>query len=717
MRRLVLGLGTAAVLAFLPGLQVILKPTQQAPSRQMRLQGCTETGPCLDLPQTRPAYRLNASTGMVEICITGTNLGEGGHFLVNGQQVEATQWPTEFAFACLNVDATLGSGTIAAVRNDGARSNQVLFAAAAVIDRWEIPDDVRPGTSLFVHGKNLQHSPVLAPHLQEVRRDDDRIEFIFMRPGMFEVSVEDVADSTRQITVRPEVKRPCAAGPNTLCSLLVSHVGDSAQVVIAGLDAPVIRAEGAHLEVRWPEGLAAGSHPATVTVDGASTQTTVKKLKVDRETMLDFSPAADFISRSAYRPPTFNNHVVQTYFTHLQGSEGAQYGFNVLGRIPVDDAARAETSEGQFGFEQYLNLGDALNTSLGPLAFVQDQRLFLLGKSPVSDTLNITTFDATVGEAWSPTSSSGGTLLTQSRVAAARYFADTLVWLEGRRYSEQPQRVTVHGATLAPEDAQALENLFNDTSAGWLNDEAAFVTTCAAPDAPAGIARLELTHDDTVSLTNLSKIYPAEDPNLHILACHGTADGLYWVERREGNERLMFLANREAQPTELATFPADTPGVGARYERPRNFATDPLRWDPGLMVMQVADSGDAYFVYGLRDPSAPSIVLVKWSQAANTFAVGEPIPVDMNAVPGELCVGPWNDQQACGEIGQFGCGPFACDQQTRLPVSRPYIQPWEAELLALGEDVHVFLTVARTEQPSYSSLYRYELQYLKLARP
>ncbi|MEZ4458956.1 MAG: hypothetical protein R3E66_04370 [bacterium] len=408
---------------------------------------------------------------------------------------------------------------------------------------------------------------------------------------------------------------------------------------------------------------------------------------------------------------------MQTYFTHLQGSDVAQYGFNVLGRIPLDGAARREAAEGEFGFEQYLNLGDALNTSLGPWTFVQDQRLHVLGKSAVSDALSITTFDANSGDVWNPASSLGEALLPQSRIAAARYFADTLVWLEGRRFSEQPQRVTVHGATLSPEDAQALESLFFDTSAGWLNDEAAFVTTCAAPDAPAGIARLELTQQDTVTLANLLKIYPADDPQLHILACHGTDDGLYWVERREGTERLMFLGNRDAQPSALATFPTDTPGVGLRYDRPRNLATDPQRWDPGLMVMHVADSQDAYFIYGLRDAPTPSIVLVEWSRGSNTFAVSEPIPVAMNAVPGELCVGPWNDQQACGEIGQFGCGPLACDQQTRLPVSRPYVQPWEAEMLAVGEDVHVFLTVARTEQPAYASLYRYELQYLKLPRP
>lgn len=176
-------------------------------------------------------------------------------------------------------------------------------------------------------------------------------------------------------------------------------------------------------------------------------------------------------------------------------------------------------------------------------------------------------------------------------------------------------------------------------------------------------------------------------------------------------------SNRGPEPETLATLPSDALGVGARHERPRAAAGDPLRWDPGLLVMQVDESGDAYFVFGLREVARPGLLLSKWTRATGTFEQGELIETRMNAVRGELCVSPWNYREVCGEIGLHGCNPFGCDQGSALPVARPGIEPREADMLVSGEHVHVVVTVARTERPLAQPFNRFELQYLKLPRP
>lgn len=713
-RQVVIG-GLVLGLAVLPGFLLGVHSTSDFREVRMDLFGCTETGPCLDLPRDGKAFRLGKATGPVELCLPGSRLGAGGSFIVNGEPVAATQWPEEFSFGCLEVDAGLGSGFIAAVRADGARSNLVPFIAAAVVERWEVPDEVHPGTSMFVVGRNLGLSSVLGDHVQEVRHDDDRIEFVVVRPGTWEVSVSGVEGATRTVTVLPRVERSCSAGPHTRCSLLVSHVGDPATlgVEVDGKAATITRSEGAHLELEWPEGLGPGLHEATVSVNGATARTTVEKLELDRETLLDFSPASGFIGRRASRPPIFDGHVVQTWFTHLTGSNGPQYEFDVLGRVPIDGRPRAQTSEGQFGYEPYLDLGDALNTSLGPHVLNDGDSLVLLGRSRLGDTLSISRIEVDNGE-WVRTTTTGGPLLTSSRVAAARYFDGTLVWLEGRVYNGAPRGITVHGATVSAETAMALMELYADTTVGWLNEEAAFVTTCGAPDLGAGLGRMAVSPGpEGVELGELFEVYAGEEPERHLLACHGDEAGLYWVERVAGADRLMFLANGGEAPELLAILPAEGPGVGVRYERPRQTANDPLRWDPALMAMAVADTGDVFFVHGLRD-ERPGLALLRWRRQTDSFEQGPRLEVTMNAVRGELCIGPWTDREACGEIGQFGCNPFACDQGTALPVAGPEIQPWEADLQLTGQHLHLFATIARTRASSAQPFNRFELQYLKL---
>lgn len=718
MKRVILGLAAVLGLASLPGVLVIVESLNET-GVEKNLRGCVADGPCLDPPQNSPVFRLSRNT--TELCLTGTNLGEGGSFLLNGKPVEATQWPADFPFACLRVDPSEGSGMIALVRNDGARSNYVPFSAPPEIREWEIPSEIYPGTPLYVHGVNLRQSALVSQAAQEVQRDDDRIEFYMHTPGIHQVWLDGLEENGQEIRVTPRIERTCEAGPNTRCTLIVSPMGRDplVSVLVAGQEAQVFEAAGSKIEFEWPDGLETGEHGVVVDVNGMSANASVHKLEFDRDTLLDFSPSAGFIGPRASPPPLYDGHLAQTYFTHLTGSEGPQYGFNVLGRVPLDHDLRRVTSEGEFGYEQYLNLGDELNTSQAPFTFAHDGRLFLLGKSATQNILNIVEYSAGTDSAWSRSTTSHGDFFSFSRIAAARFFGQTMVRIQGQTYSESARNAAFHNATIDAQDALRLEELFLDTSVGWMNADAAFITTCGAPFAPAGLMRLDISEQNgEVQISSPFTVLDGQTPDVHLLACSGTEEGLYWVERRGGSDWLVYLENQASEPETLAELPALAPGVGDRFDLPREFESNPERWLPGLLNMRVLDSGDVLFLHGIRDSEAPGVALMTWSPSTG-FSEVEIHPVSMNAVAGEVCQGPWptNDRETCGELGQFGCNPMACDQRNAVPISNENFQPWEADFWSDGSRVHVFLTVARTGQLDFAPFNRYELQHLKFSLP
>lgn len=667
-----------------------------------------------------------------EICVDGSGFGAEGRLVVGGVDADISSWTPQQI--CGTVDPhDVETGRLYVIDEAGRRSNSLGVLPPSQIHEWVIPETVYPSTILSIEGEHLTGIyPSGAPMLH-LRQDDTLTEFTIPRPGDYALFFGGEAGP--EITVHPKVLRSCSVGPKTRCRMLINRIGTSADiesVTVNGLDAEVHVATGAHLEFAWPHGLAPGIHLLRVELTSGVVETEVVMREFDSDTIVGFSPDAGFTYGRAHRPPLFDGHLVHPILRYFQGIGGApEFDDYYLARQPLDDAERAVTQEGTDGYGLQLGLDGAIDTSLGPYFLVHDGELHMLGPSRSGSgarELSILSFavDAQSGQ-WILDQSQSGLqpMNRDDRIAAARFYGDDLAYVVGATEDDDdPQSVSFTGFEIAPSTETALADAnFKDTSVGWLSDDSVIISTCGSNAAPAGVLRAPLTNFDAESQTPPTVGEPqflvdGTDDERHILACHGADDGFYWVERVQNEDRLYFVGST-AQPVHLATLPPEIAGVGARFETTSDDPSASPAWISGLLSMQATDSGDVYFLMADHQAHLATVQLLRWRADSDEFVAGGPTAVTMNSLPGEACVGPWDDRQICPEVGQFGCNLMACDQGFAIPVSMPTMQPIGAEIHVREEDqlAHLFLEVQRQTMPQHSGFHRVELQHHLVRTP
>ncbi|TXD39001.1 hypothetical protein FRC98_00950 [Lujinxingia vulgaris] len=731
MRRPNLVTGVMAFLgaAMLPGLWMLERAADEnAPVYRPELVGCASLGPCLDPTQGAQGV-IRLSESQTQVCVSGANLGSGGQVMIDHRAYAADSWSAQQVCVSPGADG-LSGGRIWVEREDGLRSNSLGIFGAAQVAGWEVPEEVYPGTLLYVQGEQLEGVGVVGQGATIVRADDDRVAFTYLRPGIYQAQVGTEPGPT--IEVLPKLERSCQVGPNTHCSLVINRVESSAQVLsvqVGGLEAEVVRAGEFELSFAWPEGLEPGEHVAIVEMTHGRVEAPVELLAYDAATLVDFSPAGGFIQRRAERLPIFDGYLVAPMFSHFQQSDGPpvfdSYG---LARMPLEPAAQQAAfpeglREGRTPERARYLFDRLVDTTRNPWLSVDDGVLRVMNKSGEADGLQVVTLGP--GEtpgAWQRTvgGAGGGAFYTFFRVAGARWFGASPVVAVGRPFADVPVDLDLRGVEVAEDAQAALDALtYRDTSVGWVSEEAVFASTCGEAGAPAGVMRLSLVADEvegTLVASAPLAVRDGLDETRAILGCHGREEGFYWVERHDGVDALFFLGHDAAEAELVVELPADIPGVGDRYDVPRAAPSDPQRWRSGLANFEVLNGGDVVFLMSPTDAPA-ELVVARWDAAAESWEVGEAQEVVMRDGLGDRCVGPVETLSCMREIGLYGCGPMACDVGLRLPGVQEGVWVRGANFRVIDNAVHVMLEAEHLSRPNHDVWNRHELQYRRMELP
>src|SRR5690606_6339315 len=236
-----------------------------------------------------------------------------------------------------------------------------------------------------------------------------------------------------------------------------------------------------------------------------------------------------------------------------------------------------------------------------------------------------------------------GTAFGAEHVVAAKLFDDDLFVVIGNdgRSSGIPTRFAVQNAA-SPSDPPtrtvevdpafapfADDGIYLDTQASWLSEPHAFFTPCAAQHRPAGITVAPLTAGPSaITVGPPLELRDDADPSRFILACHGTSDGLYWVERDATGDHLYFSGG--SAPSLVLTLPESLPGVGDRLDLPRLAPSDPQRFLSGILGLEALPDGRFLLLMAPRGEAAPRVALYALD-GAEVDHLGD-VPVKMRAV-------------------------------------------------------------------------------------
>lgn len=689
--------------------------------------GCAESGPCLYPPAPLGHVTGEPSGGAATVCVAGVRLGSAGVVLLEGEEVEPSSYRDDEVCFALAGDA-LRNGRFAVVRSDGIRSNDLPLAVPPSVSAWDVPSPLRPGDSIFAYGENLRYAQVGTSGAVTVRSDDDRVELFFTRSGSFSLELGGVAGP--EVEVEPVLERSCSAGPRTTCSLVVNHVGSAARVAAAtvgGLAATVRTAEGTYLELEWPEGLEPGVHALEVEfTDGPPLTGEVELTPTDSTTLVELSPFVGQMSRRAAPLFEIAGSIPLPYYYHFRGTGIVMYGGSGVALVPDAPTSGAPTREGTEGFPR-SNFGTDLNATRHTTLVGDGNRLVVLGSVSVDSTFNLRGYVLHLDEdgveiGGTREAISLGTSFGAEHVVAARLFGDDLLVAIGNdgRSSGIEARFAIRNLSGVPTSrtvavdpafsAVADDGIHLDTRGSWLSETHAFFTTCASRHRPAGITVAPLT----VGASEITVGPPTElrddaDDSRHLLACHGTSDGLYWVERDATGDHLYFSDG--SAPSLVFTLPESLPGVGDRLDLERLAPSDPQRFLSGILGLEALPGGRFLFLMAPRNESSPRVALYELD-GAEVAHLGD-VPVKMRAVLGDQCVSPYTDNVRCPGVGLYGCNLFACDVGVPLPTAYDSVVVHEGELLtsASGDRVHVVIETHHPDRPLHATFDRAELQH------
>lgn len=690
------------------------------------LLGCDPSGPCL-LPPPPLGYVAAGGEG-APICVEGRRLGATGTVTLEGEAIEPTSYAdTQVCFSLAG--EALRNGRFAVVRADGVRSNDLPLAAPHTVEAWDIPSPVRPGDPVYVHGRNLRYAAATTSGVTTVQADDDRLELFFTRSGSFSLTLSGgIAGPV--VEVEPVLERSCSAGPETTCSLVVNYVGDASRVAAAtvgGLAATVRTAEGVYLELEWPEGLAPGVHDLEVEfTDGPPLLGEVELTRADSTTLVELSPFVGQMKRRA--APLFEvaGSIPLSYYYHFEGTDVVMYGGSGVVLVPDAPQSGVPTREGTEGFPR-SNLGTDLNATRHTTLVGDGDRIVVLGSVAVDSTFRLRGYVLHLDEdgveiGGAREAISLGAAFGAEHVVAARFFDDDLLIAIGNdgRSSGIEARFAVRNLSGAPTSrtvvvdpafaSAAEDGIHPDTRGSWLSETHAFFTTCASQYRPAGITAAPLdVGPSEITVGPPLELRDDADDSRFILACHGTSEGLYWVERDASGDHLYF--SNGSAPSLVLTLPESLPGVGDRLDLPKQAPSDPQRFLSGILGLEALPGGGFHFLMAPRGEASPRVALYSYD-GAEFDHLGD-VPVKMRAVLGDQCVSPYTDNVRCPGVGLYGCNLFACDVGVPLPTAYDSVVVHEGELLtsASGDRVHVVIETHHPDRPLHATFDRAELQH------
>lgn len=700
------------------------------------LIGCAAPAPCIHPPP--PNGILTVSSPGEVVCVMGARMGSSpGAVLLEGETLQIRSWSETSACFTLSADA-LASGRVTLAHADGTRSNTLALSAPAVVLSWDVPDPLRPGDSIVVHGRNLEYTRPTTAHAITARADEDRLEFFLSRSGEFPLTLTGglVGPTVR---VEPELVRTCSAGPRTTCSLLVNHVGHATRIVSARIGAAaanVKSASGAYLELEWPEGLSPGKHPLLVTfVDGPDLVGEVELLPTDATTVVELSPFVGLLHPGPSRLSEVRGALPVPFLHHITGAGTVMYGHSGVALLETDPSHRPVAREGIEAVLVGRTASFEMYASRNPIVVADGNRFVLVSQAGLDDSDVIRAFEVHLDPSGAEIRPSRrefqlSAAYSVERIVAAGLVDDSLIVAIGHGSAGQKLRFVARDReslaastkTLSLDPALvafATNGIYADFAGSWFSDTHLFLSTCAATHVPAGLAIVPLSLSaEEIAFGAPIELIDGTDEARNILACQGTKDGFYWIERDSEGDHLYFT-NGSGAPSRVLSLPASIPGVGDRHDLPRAFPSDPQRWLAGILAFEVLDDGEVLLLMAPRGSSAPSVsVYAVQTATAAVDHLGD-VPVKMRSVRGDLCVSPFTDNSLCNGVGLYGCNPLACDMNVPLLEAHPSILVHRGRVLrsADGARVHVLLENEHRGRPMHATHQRVELQHHYLKRP
>jgi hypothetical protein len=654
-------------------------------------RGCLAGGPCLE------PLAPGAS------CATGRGLGAAGRLVLGGREVPTTRWSDgEVCFA----PEALGpqSGLLRAVRADGAESGPIRWRAPRALGAWTIPSVVTPETVVRVAGTNLQAGAGITVSGALLRAaGDDELELLVPESAQVTVSIDGEVAGGQYVAVRPVIAQTCAAGPGEACELVVLGLGPiRGEVRIADQVAELVRWAPPLVSVRWPPGLAPGTHAVEVEgLDGGPAQGTVT---LQAEGVTALIEGANLTRTLEYRharpvltpfgPLLGANEVTRTVQAALLVGVSAEGGGWARRRVGLDIPAAntlqvvrfdaqtlvlGNTARG-LGVYRLEEAGGAVSAAL--VGYATGLEGLLAGAGVIDGTLVVAVRDVALPETRVVT-------LDLAGVSGESVPATVLDYTPGRFGLDAAEQVVSHGA--------------------WVGPDGLYVGECHNLDKPAELYFVPVVRRDGALVVEGREVL-VQAPDARILACAPTATGFAWVQREaDGQERLRTWSPATlGRPTEVVTLPATLGGVG-------QTTGDGL---PGVLDLAELEGGDWLLLLADREGEDHGLSVVRYVAASGAFRASAPFGTSTAVEPGELCVGPLSEARCEAGLGNAGCAPFACPVRPAARLERPDTHPQDAYLLrGEGDLVHVFYEVSNTRRTPGFVDGGVELQHRALALP
>lgn len=656
-----------------------------SPGNFTRLDCAEKGGPCLS---ENAKFIVDASSG--NACISGTSLGtESGIVELAGKNAVIQSWSD--TSVCFSVPEDVGEGLLRLIRHDGQRSNRLAYALKAQVSS-EAPAEMKADAVLRVTGKHLGAVTITGAH---VVAQGETFADLMPLAGSNSVVFTSVngQQTVQSWNVKPVVKRACRGQPGDVCELLGLGFGAGSTVQSANQTLKLtVEVAGKQIvphvwtdsliRLYLPQDLPPGEHTLTLQRPEFTLPVTVTIDPQMPEVLATNAPAPVMFSWLHSRPVRVGTDLLVPF-------EMWQWG----------TIAGMETPSAEFAGA--VLTGSERKDGFAPL---HQAPLTVAVSGEGGQPLRLAPWQGNVLAASRDKVQPSRVTVTQVAVKQQPFPAPVAVnkvlgTLQGPPHMRLSAMDALHGRLVAvmqdtfDPTTTLVDFLPNDTSlttgkpvvvpfstavsggnssGADIGPDGVYLSTCRMGN-DAKVIFIPATGDSS-GLTFGAPQVVFDAKGTSIIACNVGPSGFWWVQRSGSSSEILYHHTLKEGTLPIKPLPLTLPGVG------KNATLSADQGVAGLRDLLELPGGDVLLL--MDDEAEPRGLRLVRLKTDGTLVQGTQRVLPSTLVlPGELCLGPSNEVDCPGQLGQHGCAPLACPLTPWQTVTRALDHFGEASLV------------------------------------